>query len=74
MNLIKRRVSRVELTRQIIKARLTTGLPDFPFLNGSHRVEITLYAAHPFATAGAYAASLNLDSFRKNCRATYAYR
>jgi hypothetical protein len=40
------------LTRQIIKARLTTGLPDFPFLRGSHRVEITLYAAHPFATAG----------------------
>src|SRR5258707_2671755 len=36
LNLINRRVSRVELTRQIIKARLTTGLPDFPFLNGSH--------------------------------------
>ncbi|PYL31236.1 MAG: hypothetical protein DMF39_03630, partial [Verrucomicrobia bacterium] len=37
-DLINRRVSRVKLTRQIIKARVATGLLDFPFLRGSHFV------------------------------------
>jgi hypothetical protein len=27
------------LPRQIIKARVATGLPDFPFLRGSHAVD-----------------------------------
>jgi hypothetical protein len=26
------------LTRQVIKTRVATGLPDFPFLRGSHLV------------------------------------
>jgi hypothetical protein len=37
-DLINRRVRRVQLTRQIIKARVATGLLDFPFLRGSHVV------------------------------------
>ena len=37
-DLINRRVRRVQLTRQIIKARVATGLLDFPLLGGSHRV------------------------------------
>src|SRR6266496_1495873 len=36
LDLINRRISGVKLTRQIIKTRVATGLPDFPFLRGSH--------------------------------------
>src|SRR5262245_4192931 len=34
--LVNRRVSRVELTRQVVKARIATCLSDFLFLRGSH--------------------------------------
>jgi hypothetical protein len=34
--LVNRCISRVELTRQVIKADIATSLPDFPFLRGSH--------------------------------------
>ncbi len=34
--LVNRCVSRVELTRQVVKARIATCLSDFPFLRGSH--------------------------------------
>src|SRR5437763_12935630 len=36
MYLVNRCVSRVELTRQVVKARIATCLSDFPFLRGSH--------------------------------------
>jgi hypothetical protein len=36
LDLIDGGISRVKLTRQIIKARVTAGLPDFPLLRGSH--------------------------------------
>jgi hypothetical protein len=36
LNLVNRRVRRVQLTRKIIKARVAPGLPDFPFLRGRH--------------------------------------
>ena len=38
LDLIDRRVRRIKLSRQIIKVRVATGLPDFPFLRGSHLV------------------------------------
>src|SRR5262245_19724869 len=34
--LVNRCVSRVELTRQVVKARIATGLPDFSFLCRGH--------------------------------------
>jgi hypothetical protein len=36
LDLINRSISRVQLSRQVIKANITTGLPDFPFLRGRH--------------------------------------
>jgi hypothetical protein len=42
LDLINGRVSRIELPRQIIKARVATGLLDFPFLRGSHPFKTTL--------------------------------
>src|SRR5439155_3074923 len=40
--LVNRCVSRVELTRQVVKARIATCLSDFPFLRGSHFLGIKL--------------------------------
>ncbi len=47
LDLINRRVGRVELTRKIIKARVAAGLLDFPFLRGSHFLMRTLARALP---------------------------
>ena len=42
LDLIDRSVSGIKLARQIIKARVATSLPDFPFLDGSHSLVTTL--------------------------------
>ena len=41
LDLINRRVRRIQLSRQIIKARVATGLLNFPFLSGSHLVMLS---------------------------------
>src|SRR5947207_41755 len=41
-DLVNRSVSRVKLSRQVIKPNVTTGLFDFPFLGGNHSDSLTL--------------------------------
>src|SRR4029077_8334079 len=42
LDLINRRVGRIKLPRQIIKARVAAGLLDFPFLRRSHFTRLKL--------------------------------
>jgi len=70
LDLVNRSISRVELSRQIIKANITAGVPEFPFPRGSHFLAMNLTpdasVAHILALRGVAAPQFGILSGAKN--------